>query len=111
MSAQFQDDDEKKEEKESYSFLKETIKKPPIDKRVATIKILKVAGLGLIFGLMACVSFFAVKPWASEHIGNTKTNVTIPKDEQTEREDESQEKEEQAEAHGTDDRELRADDG
>lgn len=57
MSAQFQDDDEKKEEKESYSFLKETIKKPPIDKRVATIKILKVAGLGLIFGLMACVSF------------------------------------------------------
>lgn len=75
MSAQFQDDDEKKEEKESYSFLKETIKKPPIDKRVATIKILKVAGLGLIFGLMACVSFFAVKPWASEHIGNTKTNV------------------------------------
>lgn len=66
MSAQFQDDDEKKEEKESYSFLKETIKKPPIDKRVATIKILKVAGLGLIFGLMACVSFFAVKPWASE---------------------------------------------
>ena len=50
MSAQFQDDDEKKEEKESYSFLKETIKKPPIDKRVATIKILKVAGLGLICG-------------------------------------------------------------
>ena len=98
MSAQFQDDDEKKEEKESYSFLKETIKKPPIDKRVATIKILKVAGLGLIFGLMACVSFFAVKPWASEHIGNTKTNVTIPKDEQTEREDESQEKEEQTAA-------------
>ena len=43
-------------------------------------------------------SFFAVKPWASEHIGNTKTNVTIPKDEQTEREDESQEKEEQTAA-------------
>ena len=42
--------------------------------------------------------FFAVKPWASEHIGNTKTNVTIPKDEQTEREDESQEKEEQTAA-------------
>lgn len=57
MSAQFQDDDEKKEEKDSYSFLKETIKKPPVDKRVVALKILRVAGLGLIFGLMACVGF------------------------------------------------------
>lgn len=90
MSAQFQDDDEKKEEKESYSFLKETIKKPPVDKRVITLKILKVAGLGLIFGLMACVGFGVAKPWVDEHIGNTKTNVTIPQDEQTEEEDDTE---------------------
>lgn len=90
MSAQFQDDDEKKEEKESYSFLKETIKEPPVDKRVVTLKILKVAGLGLIFGLMACVGFVVAKPWVDEHIGNTKTNVTIPQDEQTEEEDETE---------------------
>lgn len=93
MSAQFQDDDEKKEEKESYSFLKETIKKPPVDKRVITLKILKVAGLGLIFGLMACVGFGVAKPWVDEHIGNTKTNVTIPQDEQTEEEDDTESEE------------------
>lgn len=90
MSAQFQDDDEKKEEKDSYSFLKETIKKPPVDKRVVALKILRVAGLGLIFGLMACVGFVVAKPWVDEHIGNTRTNVTIPQDEQTEEEDETE---------------------
>ena len=97
MSAQFQDDDEKKEEKDSYSFLKETIKKPPVDKRVVALKILRVAGLGLIFGLMACVGFVVAKPWVDEHIGNTRTNVTIPQDEQTEEEDETES--EVAEAH------------
>lgn len=95
MSAQFQNDDEKKDEKESYSFLKETIKKPPVDKRAAAIKILKNAGLGLIFGLMACVGYTAAKPWAEEHIGNTRTNVTIPQDDQTEEEDAAEEENEQ----------------
>lgn len=96
MSAQFQDDDEKKEEKDSYSFLKETIKKPPVDKRVVALKILRVAGLGLIFGLMACVGFVVAKPWVDEHIGNTRTNVTIPQDEQTEEEDETESEDGQA---------------
>lgn len=96
MSAQFQDNDEKKEEKESYSFLKETIKEPPVDRRMVLLKILKVAGLGLIFGLMACIGFVAVKPWAEEHIGNTKTNVTIPQDDQTEEEESSKEEDSQA---------------
>lgn len=98
MSAQFQENDEKKEEKESYSFLKETIKKPPLDKRVVILKILRAAGLGLIFGLMACIGFTAVKPWADEHFGSTKTNVTIPKDEQTEEEDASEKEKEQTES-------------
>nr|WP_294466012.1 S1C family serine protease [uncultured Sellimonas sp.] len=95
MSAQFQNDDEKKDEKESYSFLKETIKKPPVDKRAAAIKILKNAGLGLIFGLMACVGYTVAKPWAEEHIGNTRTNVTIPQDDQKEEEDAAEEENEQ----------------
>lgn len=97
MSAQFQDNDEKKEEKDSYSFMKETIKKPPLDKRMVLLKLLKVAGLGLVFGLMACIGFTAAKPWADEQFGNTKTSVTIPRDEQTEEEDSSEEETEQTE--------------
>lgn len=97
MSAQFQDNDAKKEEKDSYSFLKETIKKPPLDKKMVLLKILKVAGLGLVFGLMACIGFTAAKPWADEHFGSTKTSVTIPKDVQEEEEEASQEEKTQTE--------------
>lgn len=95
MSAEFHDDD-RDQEKESYSFLKETIKKPPLDRRVVLIKILKTAGLGLVFGLAACIGFSAVKPWADSCFGAEQKRVTIPKDEKEE-DEKKEEKEEQTE--------------
>nr|WP_317283416.1 S1C family serine protease [uncultured Sellimonas sp.] len=89
MAAQFHDEDGK-EENESYSFLKETIKKPPINKKLVAWKVLKVAGLGFIFGFTTCVGFVMSKPWIEEHVGSEKAGVTIqedqnPKEENTEK--------------------------
>lgn len=92
MSAEFHDDN--RNEKESYSFLKETIKKPPLNKKAVFLKILKTAGLGIIFGLGACIGFSAAKPWIENHLENNPTSVTIPQDDQNENTEEEKTEEE-----------------
>ncbi len=44
----------------------------------------RMAGLGLIFGLAACVSFCAFWPWIDRHFGNEREEVQIPRDEEEE---------------------------
>lgn len=56
----------------SYEFVTETIKKRPVNKRRVFLKTMFTIFLGVVFGIVACVTFVIVKPIADNHI-NPKT--------------------------------------
>lgn len=69
------------EEKDDFSFLQETIKKES-DKNNIFMQGLKIGVLGLVFGICACLGFFALKPWASTRFQEKPEQVSIPEDEE-----------------------------
>ena len=81
-------------EEEEYSFLQEIIKDEAGDQAKWKHDVLRRIQLGLIFGLVACFTFFACKPWVEKRFEEDPTEVTIPQDEQQE-EDQTQQEEEQ----------------
>ena len=87
---------EQEEEKKEFSFLQETIKSEQMTGRKLASRITIVAACGIIFGLMSCVGFFALKPWAESTFHQNTNKVTIPKDKE---EEEPTEKTEQAQTN------------
>lgn len=81
-------------EEEEYSFLQEIIKDEAGDQAKWKHDVLRRIQLGLIFGLVACFTFFACKPWVETRFEGDPTEVTIPQDEQQEK-DQTQQEEEQ----------------
>ena len=86
-------DEKKNKEDGSYEFIKETIKKKPLDRK----KMWKAAGVlavaGAIFGLTAALVFAVVEPQISQAVENkkrTEQKVEIPTDEETEKKEEQQ---------------------
>ena len=71
-------------EEEEYSFLQEIIKDEAGDQAKWKHDVLRRIQLGLIFGLVACFTFFACKPWVEKRFEENPTEVTIPQDEQQE---------------------------
>ena len=69
-------------EEEEYSFLQEIIKDEAGDQAKWKHDVLRRIQLGLIFGLVACFTFFACKPWVEKRFEENPTEVTIPQDEQ-----------------------------
>lgn len=69
---------------QEFSFLQETIKKEPMNRKKVVKRTLTVAVLGLVFGLFASLGFCALKPWAEKHFPGNTTPVTIPRDEEPE---------------------------
>lgn len=68
---------------QEFSFIKEKIKNKPINKRQLLYRILWLAFGGVLFGLMACVTFVAAKPKLELLMKpHTNATVTIPKDEE-----------------------------
>ena len=55
-----------KNDKEEFDFIKEKIKDKPINKGKLAMKVGGVVALAIIFGAVACSTFYLVKPWASE---------------------------------------------
>ena len=53
----------KKTEKSEYSFMQETIKDENSRGKKCRKDLLRMAGLGVVFGVCACISFSALKPW------------------------------------------------
>lgn len=80
-------------EEEEYSFLQEIIKDEAGDQAKWKHDVLRRIQLGLIFGLVACFTFFACKPWVEKRFEEDPTEVTIPQDEQQEEEQTQQEEE------------------
>lgn len=75
----------REEEKEQeYSFLQETIKDETVSKKKVKKDIFRMAGLGLVFGLVASLSFSAFKPWMDELFHSNPQKVTIPEEEEEE---------------------------
>ena len=76
------DQGHEEQKEEQFSFLQETIKPKPVTRKKILTQLARVGIYGLIFGAFACLSFFALKPWAQNKFqGNPKT-VTIPEDEE-----------------------------
>ena len=87
-------------EEEEYSFLQEIIKDEAGDQAKWKHDVLRRIQLGLIFGLAACFTFFACKPWVEKRFEENPTEVTIPQDEQQE-ENQTQQEEEQVQEQKT----------
>lgn len=76
------------EEKETYSFMQETIKDQTGGRKKTRNLMMKYIGLGLVFGLAACLGFYALKPWAEEQFPGNPEKVTIPAEEEDKEEEE-----------------------
>lgn len=87
-------------EEEEYSFLQEIIKDEAGDQVKWKHDVLRRIQLGLIFGLVACFTFFACKPWVEKRFEENPTEVTIPQDEQQEK-DQTQQEQEQVQEQKT----------
>lgn len=66
---------------EEYSFMQEVIKEEKMSLKKIIGKIMKWVALGAVFGVTACVSFFALKPWAEDTFQDDPEEVQIPLDE------------------------------
>lgn len=69
---------------DSYSFMKETFKDETEHGRKIWKKLLKSAGMGLVFGLAACTGFVALKPLVEQSVLGNQNHITIPDEEETE---------------------------
>lgn len=87
-------------EEEEYSFLQEIIKDEAGDQAKWKHDVLRRIQLGLIFGLVACFTFFACKPWVEKRFEGDPAEVTIPQDEQQEK-DQTQQEQEQVQEQKT----------
>lgn len=76
---------------EEYSFLQEVIKDEAGSPKRLKAKILRMIGLGFVFGIVACFSFCLLYPMVSEHLSGNPKEVTIPKDTEEEKKTEASE--------------------
>ena len=72
------------EKKEEFSFMQETIKDENVGYRKIRNMVLRYAGLGLIFGLAACLGFYALRPWVENRFSSNPRKITIPEEEEEE---------------------------
>lgn len=68
------------EERESFSFLQETIKPKPVTRGQIVLQAVKAVIYGLIIGIAACCGFYALQPWAKEAFQEEAQEVTLPAD-------------------------------
>ena len=77
-------EENEEEKKEEFSFMQETIKDENVGYRKIRNMVLRYAGLGLIFGLAACLGFYALRPWAEDRFSSNPRKITIPEEEEEE---------------------------
>ncbi len=89
-------EDSPKETEQEFSFLQETVKTKKKSRKKMLIQYVRMILYGVIFGIVACFSFFALKPWAENRFYQDKTKVTIPVDEDETTQTDDSNSEEQA---------------
>lgn len=63
------DDKDRIPDSENYHFIKETIKKKPIDKKALAVKIAAIIGGGVLFGICAAAAFVRTVPELAQQFG------------------------------------------
>ena len=69
---------------DDYSFLQEKIKDEAGSPKRFRKRVIHTIILGFIFGIIACCTFFVLKPWGEKFLGKDIQEVSIPEDEVTE---------------------------
>ena len=82
------------EEQKEFSFLQETIKDEQPSGKRTFYRIIKVSGFGVVFGLAACIAFYALKPWVETKFQKDPSEIVIPKDSEEEQGQEEKTEEE-----------------
>lgn len=72
------------QEKKNYSFMQESIKEEGWNWNKTMKILLRIAGQGILFGLAACIGFFAMKPWAETTFLKESEEIEIPQDDEIE---------------------------
>lgn len=71
------------EDKSQYSFVQETIKNRPINKRKLFRRTLMTASLAVVFGLIACLTFFLIEPVINKTLNPEQiSKVEFPEEKQ-----------------------------
>lgn len=83
--------EEEQEAQEEYSFLQEVIKDEAGSRKKLKNDIVRIISFGFIFGIVACFSFYAFRPWIERQFEGGPEQVTIPKDEEEEEEQKPEE--------------------
>ena len=73
-----------KTEKSEYLFMQETIKDENSRGKKYRKGLLRIAGLGAAFGVCACISFSALRPWLDEKFPGDSQEVVIPEEKEEE---------------------------
>lgn len=63
------DDKDRKPDAQDYHFIKETIKKKPVDKKAVAVKIAAIIGGGVLFGVCAAAAFARTAPEFVQRFG------------------------------------------
>ena len=74
-----------KTEKSEYLFMQETIKDENSRGKKHRKDLLRIAGLGVVFGVCACISFSALRPWLDEKFPGDSQEVVIPEEKEEEK--------------------------
>lgn len=70
-------------QKDEFDFIKEKIKDKPVNKKRIARQVIKSAGLGVIFGVAACLAFTLLQPVLKNCLQETEDqSFVIPKDEE-----------------------------
>ncbi len=78
---------EEKKDDEQYSFMQEVIKDEPGSKQRLRRDIVRMIGLGILLGIVACLTFCLLRPWMEDLFNHEDPEtVTIPPDEEEQEE-------------------------
>ncbi len=89
-----QDPEEHKGSEEEYSFMQEVIKDEAGIPKKWRNDILRMIIMGLVFGIVACFSFVALKPWLEKKFPENPDQVTIPQEQEEDNSEDIQDEEE-----------------
>lgn len=87
------EENEKETTEEPFSFLEETIKPRKTGRRILISQLIKTLVFGMLFGLAACCSFFALKPVIEGLTQKEPDQIEIPYDENGEGDPDAQNQE------------------
>ena len=81
--------EQKDQEKKNYSFIREIVKKKPVDKRRLLRKAAAVAGAAVLAGIIAAFVFVLMVPVAERIVDGSSSRVSIPEDVESDSKDSS----------------------